>query len=164
MYHLFCFDHFHYFKLNMPTNKVFNQSHTAAEEHGNEVDEDFVNETVFDQLLWNVRAAYSNVLISGYLLRFFKRGFNAIHKCINSSRGYIIWHSVGDDDRWYPSRGDGAVCAPIGKGFAGFNTAAGEIPTTRKEGASAGAFHDEKLLAAVWWMPVSRRNRWTPCC
>ena len=48
MNRLLCFDHFDRFKRDMLAAHVLVQSYAAAEQHGDEVNRDFVNETGFD--------------------------------------------------------------------------------------------------------------------
>ena len=78
----------------MLAGQVFNQPNAAAEQHGDEVDKDFVNEAEFDELLRNVCACYCYILISGRFFRFFKRGFNAINESIHTTIRYVLGHTV----------------------------------------------------------------------
>ena len=52
------FDHFCRFERDMLTALLLEQSYAAAEQHGDEVDRDFVNQAECDELPGNVRARY----------------------------------------------------------------------------------------------------------
>jgi hypothetical protein len=51
-------DLFDSFKLDVLAVQALEQSRAAAEQHGDEVNPDFVNQAEFEELLRNVRAGY----------------------------------------------------------------------------------------------------------
>ena len=91
---LLCFDHFCRFEREMLTARVLKQSYAAAEQHGSDVDHDFVNEAECDELLRSVCTLYYNIPISGRFFRFFVRSFNAVNENIHTSIGYIFGQAV----------------------------------------------------------------------
>jgi len=87
-------DYFDRFKRDMFAVQAFEQACAAAEQHGNEVDRDFINETKFEELLSNVCARYVNILTTCQFFRCFKRGFNAINETVYTIIRYVLWDTV----------------------------------------------------------------------
>jgi len=87
-------DHFYRFERDMLTARVLEQSYAAAEEYGGDVNQDFVNEAMSDELLRGVCALYHNILISCRLFRFCVRSVKAVNENIHTSIGYFFGHTV----------------------------------------------------------------------
>jgi len=86
---LFCFDHFYLFELNMLAVQVLEQANTAAKQHRDEVNRDFIHEPEFEKLRLYIRTAPAgsrifrstgdflpivNILKDDFLLKAFQRG------------------------------------------------------------------------------------------
>ncbi len=87
-------DHFYDFKRDVLAVQAIEQSCAAAEQHRDEVNRDFANESAFEKLPCNVCACYVDILIPCQLFGSFKRGFYAINERVHASIGYIPWSTV----------------------------------------------------------------------
>ena len=111
---LCCLDHFDRFKRDVLAVQALEQSRAAAEQHGDEVDRDFVNEAEFEELLRNVCAPCMTISLSP--ANFFavsNAASTPSTKRVHTTIGYVLGHTVRNDDRWYPSSAGWPVCSPI---------------------------------------------------
>jgi hypothetical protein len=90
----FRFDHFYRFELNGPTTYVLVKSRAAAEQYGDKVNKNFVNEPECDKLCCRVTTVDENVLIACRFFGYFKCGFNIVDKCVHTTLKYILGHVV----------------------------------------------------------------------
>src|SRR5688572_1463663 len=92
--HLGSLNHFGNLKRDMLAVEVSNQRRSAAEQHRDEMDRDFVDESKFEELLRNIRARYGYILIACLYFRFFERGFHPINEAIDTTIGYVPGQAV----------------------------------------------------------------------
>src|SRR5215208_2579172 len=94
--------HFCTFKRNVLTVQPLEQARAAAEQHGNEVDKDFVNESALEELPGNVCTHDGDILLACQCLRCFIGSFDAIHEAVHTTLGDVPGYTVRNDDRGDP--------------------------------------------------------------